>query len=82
MLVVTTSQITVYRADGAVLISGLFKDWVEQIAAGIEQGQTQTGNYRYRGDDDDASSYESHSTCPLAPPGTVARIFHFLGSRA
>ena len=45
MLAVTDSQITDYRMEGAVLISGLFKDWVEQIAAGIERNMREPGPY-------------------------------------
>jgi len=45
MLAVTDSQITDYRVDGAVLISGLFKDWVDQIAAGIERNMREPGPY-------------------------------------
>jgi ectoine hydroxylase-related dioxygenase (phytanoyl-CoA dioxygenase family) len=41
----TDKQIEVYRAEGAVLLPALFKDWVEQIATGIECNMREPGPY-------------------------------------
>jgi len=38
-------QIEAYRADGAVLVKGLFQDWVDVIAAGIERNMAEPGPY-------------------------------------
>jgi len=42
---VDRSQIRAFRADGAVLIKGLFRDWVETIRAGIERNMAEPGPY-------------------------------------
>ena len=39
------SHIDRYRIDGAVLIKGLFTDWVDVIRAGIERNMTEPGTY-------------------------------------
>lgn len=39
------SQVDAYKADGAVLVKGLFRDWVEVIRAGIERNMTEPGPY-------------------------------------
>jgi ectoine hydroxylase-related dioxygenase (phytanoyl-CoA dioxygenase family) len=41
----TDKQIEDYRAEGAVLLPGLLKDWVERIAAGIERNMREPGPY-------------------------------------
>lgn len=42
---VTEAQCEAYRRDGAVLLPGLFADWVETIAAGIERNLREPGPY-------------------------------------
>ena len=42
---VEQSQISAYRADGAVLIKGLLHDWVDIIRAGIERNMASPGPY-------------------------------------
>jgi ectoine hydroxylase-related dioxygenase (phytanoyl-CoA dioxygenase family) len=42
---VEQSQISDYRADGAVLIKGLLHDWVDIIRAGIERNMASPGPY-------------------------------------
>ena len=42
---VTEEQIEAYQRDGAVLIPGLFADWVEVIRAGIERNMADPGPY-------------------------------------
>ncbi|NQZ74209.1 MAG: phytanoyl-CoA dioxygenase family protein [Dinoroseobacter sp.] len=42
---VTQEQIEAYQRDGAVLIPGLFADWVEVIRAGIERNMADPGPY-------------------------------------
>ena len=44
-IVVTPQQIADYEADGAVLIPGLFHEWVDIIAAGIERNMAEPGPY-------------------------------------
>ncbi|MGB1156976.1 MAG: phytanoyl-CoA dioxygenase family protein [Alphaproteobacteria bacterium] len=39
------SVIDAYQRDGAVLVRGLFKDWIDEIAAGIEQNMAAPGPY-------------------------------------
>ena len=39
------SVIDAYQRDGAVLVRGLFKDWIDEIAAGIEQNMAEPGPY-------------------------------------
>jgi ectoine hydroxylase-related dioxygenase (phytanoyl-CoA dioxygenase family) len=39
------SQITDFEADGAILIRGLFRDWVDTIRAGIEKNMVDPGPY-------------------------------------
>lgn len=39
------TQIESYRRDGAVLIPGLFADWVDVLAAGIERNLAEPGPY-------------------------------------
>lgn len=45
MVTVSADQITAYRRDGAVLIEGLFRDWVDVLAAGIERNLAEPGPY-------------------------------------
>lgn len=42
---ITQQQIERYQADGAVLIPGLFSDWVDRLAAGIERNMREPGPY-------------------------------------
>jgi ectoine hydroxylase-related dioxygenase (phytanoyl-CoA dioxygenase family) len=42
---VTSQQIAEYQRDGAVLIPGLFRDWVEIMSAGIERNMREPGQY-------------------------------------
>lgn len=42
---VSDSQIDDYQRFGAVLIPGLFKDWVEVLSAGIERNMAEPGPY-------------------------------------
>lgn len=42
---VSTDIVEAYQRDGAVLIKGLFVDWVDEIAAGIEQNMSEPGPY-------------------------------------
>lgn len=42
---VTPARCAAYRDDGAVLLPGLFADWVETIAAGIERNLREPGPY-------------------------------------
>lgn len=39
------SLIDAYQRDGAVVVRGLFKDWVEPIASGIERNMAEPGPY-------------------------------------
>lgn len=39
------AKVDAYRADGAVLIKGLFADWVDVIRSGIERNMTSPGPY-------------------------------------
>ena len=39
------SQITDFETDGAILIKGLFRDWVDTIRAGIEKNMADPGPY-------------------------------------
>lgn len=42
---VDQATIDAFRTDGAVLIKGLFKDWVDPIRAGIERNMAEPGPY-------------------------------------
>ncbi|MCA2010782.1 phytanoyl-CoA dioxygenase family protein [Cereibacter sphaeroides] len=42
---VTEQDITQYQRDGAVVIRGLWRDWVDTIAAGIERNLREPGPY-------------------------------------
>ena len=42
---VDRSQIEDFAADGAILIKGLFRDWVDTIRDGIERNMTEPGPY-------------------------------------
>lgn len=42
---VTDAQITAFRRDGAVVIRGLFADWLDTLAAGIERNMAEPGPY-------------------------------------
>ncbi len=43
--VLEQNQIDVYQAEGAVLIKGLFAEWVDEIRAGIERNMREPGTY-------------------------------------
>ncbi|MEM7194436.1 MAG: phytanoyl-CoA dioxygenase family protein [Pseudomonadota bacterium] len=45
MFNVDVSTVCDYQANGAVLIKGLFRDWVDEIAAGIERNMREPGPY-------------------------------------
>ena len=45
MVSVSPAQIADYQADGAVLIKGLFADFVDDICAGIERNMNEPGPY-------------------------------------
>ncbi|NOX70635.1 MAG: phytanoyl-CoA dioxygenase [Gammaproteobacteria bacterium] len=40
---ITRQQIATYQKDGAIFLPGLFSDWVETIAAGIERNMREPG---------------------------------------
>lgn len=42
---INDTQINAFQNDGVVLIKGLFKDWVNQIRAGIEHNMKEPGPY-------------------------------------
>jgi hypothetical protein len=42
---VSPEQIKTYAADGAVLLPGLFRDWVETIRAGIARNMGEPGPF-------------------------------------
>jgi ectoine hydroxylase-related dioxygenase (phytanoyl-CoA dioxygenase family) len=42
---VAAAQAEAFRSDGAVFLPGLFRDWVDDIAAGIEQNMREPGPY-------------------------------------
>jgi ectoine hydroxylase-related dioxygenase (phytanoyl-CoA dioxygenase family) len=44
-VLITKSHIEAFEADGAVLINGLFRDWVDTIRAGIERNMAEPGPY-------------------------------------
>ena len=44
-MLITKSHIEAFEADGAVLIKGLFRDWVGTIRAGIERNMVEPGPY-------------------------------------
>jgi ectoine hydroxylase-related dioxygenase (phytanoyl-CoA dioxygenase family) len=43
--IVTDQMIEDFQRDGAVLVKGLWKDWVEPLRAGIERNMTEPGPY-------------------------------------
>ena len=45
MIQITDETVAAYRRDGAVLIKGLFADWVDVLAAGIERNLAEPGPY-------------------------------------
>jgi len=42
---ISGAQTEAFQRDGAVLLPGLFRDWVDDIAAGIEQNLREPGQY-------------------------------------
>lgn len=42
---ITSSQVQAFQADGAVCLRGLFKDWVDIVASGIERNLREPGPY-------------------------------------
>ena len=42
---VTKAMVDAYQRDGAVLVKGLWAEWVDQISAGIERNMTEPGPY-------------------------------------
>ena len=42
---ITTAHIEAFNRDGAVMIKGLFADWVETIREGIERNIQSPGEY-------------------------------------
>ena len=40
---VTEEQVAAYRRDGAVLLPGVFADWVESLRAGVERNIAEPG---------------------------------------
>lgn len=42
---ITPDIVEAYQRDGAVLVKGLFADWIDEIAAGIEQNMAEPGPY-------------------------------------
>jgi len=42
---ITQDHIDAYQADGAVLIKGLLRDWVETVRLGIDKNMAQPGQY-------------------------------------
>ncbi len=45
MTVVAEQMVRDFQRDGVVLVKGLWKDWVPQIAAGIERNMAEPGPY-------------------------------------
>ena len=52
---ISTTQIEAFRRDGAVFLPGLFRDWVDDIAAGIERNMREPGEYAAENLADDES---------------------------
>ncbi len=52
---ITAAQTEAFRRDGAVFLPGLFRDWVDEIAAGIEQNMREPGPYAAENLADDES---------------------------
>jgi ectoine hydroxylase-related dioxygenase (phytanoyl-CoA dioxygenase family) len=42
---VSAAQAEAFQRDGAIFLPGLFRDWVDDIAAGIEQNMREPGQY-------------------------------------
>ena len=42
---VTDQMVEDFQRDGAVLVKGLWKDWVEPLRVGIERNMTEPGPY-------------------------------------
>ena len=42
---ISPTLIEAYQRDGAVLVKGLFADWIDEIAQGIEQNMAEPGPY-------------------------------------
>ena len=42
---ISTADIAAFQRDGAICLRGLFRDWVEVIAAGIERNLQAPGPY-------------------------------------
>ena len=45
MSAITEDAIVAYQRDGAVCLRGVFKDWIDVIAAGIERNMREPGRY-------------------------------------
>ena len=43
--IVTDQMVEDFQRDGAVLVKGLWKDWVDPLRAGIERNMTEPGPY-------------------------------------
>jgi ectoine hydroxylase-related dioxygenase (phytanoyl-CoA dioxygenase family) len=42
---ISEAQVEAFQRDGAIYLPGLFRDWVDEIAAGIEQNMREPGPY-------------------------------------
>ena len=52
---ISAAQTEAFQRDGAVYLPGLFRDWVDEIAAGIEQNMREPGPYAAENLADDES---------------------------
>ena len=41
----TKAEVAEYRSQGVVLLRGIFQDWIDRIAAGIERNMAEPGPY-------------------------------------
>lgn len=64
---ITDQQIEDFQRDGAVLIKGVFKDWVDTMAAGVERNMANPSEYASENSVTEGRFFDDYTNWPRIP---------------
>ncbi len=79
---VSAAQAEAFQRDGAVFLPGLFRDWVDDIATGIEQNMREPGPYAAENLADDESGRFFDDYCNWRRIPAFGKVIHESGLAA
>jgi ectoine hydroxylase-related dioxygenase (phytanoyl-CoA dioxygenase family) len=82
MSTLPSASIEAFQRDGAVYLPGLFRDWIDDIAAGIEQNMREPGPYAAENLTDDESGRFFDDYCNWRRIPAFGKVIHESGLAA